>query len=124
MAKKNLTADRLRELVHYDPTTGLFTWTKNRAYKALGGTPAGYLNTNGYARITIDGISHAAHRLAWLYVHGRWPEATIDHINRIPHDNRLANLREASQSENNANSSRAIAWRWGKQISAATGVAL
>jgi hypothetical protein len=124
MAKKNLTAERLRELVDYDPETGKFTWTRNRAYKALGGTAAGYLNTNGYARITIDSVSHAAHRLAWLHVYGEWPKASIDHINRNRQDNRIANLREATQSEQNANSSRAKAWRWKQQVSAATGVGL
>lgn len=111
MAKADLTPERLRELLEYDPETGKFTWLRNRAFKALGGTHAGYLNSNGYLRITVDDVSYAAHRLAWLYVHGRWPDKTIDHINRNKQDNRIANLRDVTHSEQNYNSSRSKAWK-------------
>lgn len=58
---------------------------------------------NGYRRTTIDGVAVLEHRLAWLYVHGRWPSQQIDHINGNRTDNRIANLREVSQSVNMRN---------------------
>lgn len=51
----------------------------------------------------IDGKCHPRHRLAWLYVHGKWPDGVLDHINQDPSDCRLANLREATEAQNQAN---------------------
>jgi hypothetical protein len=102
MAAGNLTAARLREVLHYDPETGVFTWLK--AYqRRLVGQQAGRLNDDGYIRITVDGIEHSAHRLAWLYVHGEWPSVLIDHHNGRRSENRLSNLREADRYINAQN---------------------
>ena len=57
----------------------------------------------GYVLISIDGTRYPAHRLAWLYIYGQWPNGQIDHINRNPSDNRIVNLREATVAENGHN---------------------
>jgi hypothetical protein len=98
-----LTAARLRELVDYDPLTGLFTWIKPTAHRVQPGDVAGSHKQRGYFGFTIDSRAYQSHRLAWLYVYGKWPEKNLDHINRNPSDNRIANLREADQSANMQN---------------------
>lgn len=98
-----LTRERLQEVLDYDPSTGRFTWLVRPARNVRAGDIAGCLISTGYIRIGIDGEDHLAHRLAFLYVHGRWPSETIDHINGTRSDNRLSNLREASTSENMQN---------------------
>jgi len=98
-----LTAERLRELLDYDPLTGIFRWRVLRGGRSV----AGYFKDR-YVRITISGTRYYAHRLAWLHVHGNWPNDQIDHANGIKQDNRLINLREASRSENHYNSKRPI----------------
>ncbi len=97
-----LTAERLRELLTYDPETGHFRWVFTKGCRA-GGQIAGTVRRDGYLCIAVDGRKHKAHRLAWFYMHGRWPHPEIDHINRSKLDNRLCNLREATRVENNAN---------------------
>lgn len=98
-----LTAERLRELMRYDPATGLFWWRPPGRRKPLE-KPAGAADPpHKYVRIGIDGRHYRAHRLAWLYVYGRWPNPGIDHINGDQSDNRIANLREAAQWQNAAN---------------------
>jgi hypothetical protein len=99
-----LTAERLREVLDYNPETGIFRWkaisTKNQVKV---GDIAGCAGAKDYRRICIDGRLHLTHRLAWLYMTGEWPVADIDHINGISGDNRFANLREATRSENMQN---------------------
>jgi len=97
-----ITPERLRELLHYNPDTGVFTWRASRGHLAAGRI-AGYGNGRGYIQIKVDDRAYVAHRLAWLYMHGRFPSAQLDHINGVRGDNRIANLREASQSENQQN---------------------
>lgn len=103
MSKTNLTPERLRELLHYNPNTGIFTWKVRRNQRATAGSEAGHREAKGYVSICIDGNDFKAHRLAWLYVHGCWPKNQIDHKNQAKHDNRIDNLRDATQSENLAN---------------------
>lgn len=93
-----LTAKRLREVLSYYPDTGIFTWL----VRARPGA-AGCMDRLGYRRIMIDGVQYYAHRLAWLYIYGASPTNGIDHINGDPADNRICNLREATQAENNQN---------------------
>jgi len=103
MTKPALTAERLRELLHYDPETGEFTWRANRGGGVKAGDIAGTISTSkGYRNIWIGG-NYKAHRLAWLYVHGVWPEAQIDHINQNKADNRMENLRLVTHAENMQN---------------------
>lgn len=104
MKSDTVTQDRLLELFNYDPDTGLFTWKVFRG----GGSPrigaiAGSPNEDGYIKIKVDQKLYAAHRLAWLYMTGTFPEKEIDHINGKPDDNRFENLRQASRAENNRN---------------------
>ena len=97
-----LTVDSLRELLHYDPSTGDFTW-RVRIANVAAGTIAGKLLPTGYRVIRVRGRAYYAHRLAWLFMTGQWPRQQIDHINNTTGDNRWLNLREATQAQNNAN---------------------
>lgn len=94
---------RLKELLHYDPKTGIFTWKQYRGHLAQEGFVAGRPDGSGHIQISVDGRRYHAHRLAWLYVYGTFPKACIDHINRIRDDNRISNLREATYAENGQN---------------------
>lgn len=88
MRRKITTQEEVRSLLYYDAETGLF-WSR-RTGKVIGARrKGGYLDYNG----------QLLHRLAWLYVHGRFPVGT-DHINGITSDNRISNLREATQKQN------------------------
>ena len=104
MTKTNstLSAERLRELLHYEPTTGAFTRLQQRG-SAKVGDHAGCMGNHGYTRILIDGVSYLCHRLAWLYVYGIWPDDQIDHRDGNRLNNRIANLREATYTENSHN---------------------
>ncbi len=90
----------IRNRYSYDPMTGSFHFRGGLKDGKIGGRADG---GKGYWRISISGKNYAAHRLAWLYVHGRWPSDQIDHINGDKSDNRIANLREASASQNTMN---------------------
>ncbi len=98
--KNDITAERGREVLSYDPETGAFRWRQSASYRMKPGSIAGTVNSKGYRKIFIDRRAYRAHRLAWLYVHGTWPTEHIDHINRVKDDNRIANFRDATLSEN------------------------
>lgn len=131
MATQILTQERLKELLHYDPDTGVFTWriTKRAAKQ---GAVAGHVSSKGYRHISVDRKLYLAHRLAWLYQTGCWPLDEMDHINRCRDDNRIANLREANRtincqntslSKNNRTGHRGVGWhkstgRWRARIQA------
>lgn len=97
------SAERVRELLDYDPTTGLMKWRVARYRRVKAGAVAGYCNKVGRCSICVDGHTYFRSRLAWLWVHGEWPAAEIDHIDRNPANDRFSNLREASHAENNQN---------------------
>jgi hypothetical protein len=105
MKTQKLTQSRLKELFHYNPETGVFTRLITAGGQVAGATP-GRINTNGYRDISVDGRRYMAHRLAWLYIYGLFPESEIDHINRIKDDNRIANLRIATHKQNAENVAR------------------
>jgi hypothetical protein len=94
----------LTEILHYNPITGIFTWAISRPRINIGQIAGCVHKNKKYRYIEIDGKSYAAHRLAWFYVYKEFPKEQIDHINRIKDDNRIENLREATNAQNRANS--------------------
>jgi len=103
MPKKKPTQKRLKELLHYDPVTGIPTWKVFRRHNANIGDVAGYINKRGYRIISIDDHPYKASRLAYLYMTGNFPSEEIDHENRIKHDDSWGNLRPLSRLGNNLN---------------------
>ena len=101
MAKSILTPELLRERVHYDPETGLFTWRishkRARAGELIGTTDGSYLKGQ------IGGTLYSLHRLAWFYVHGTWPVGVIDHKDGDGFNNRIDNLRDVPDMVNSQN---------------------
>lgn len=98
-----VTQADVRELLDYDPETGVFTWRDHRSSRVRAGDVAGHVGRNGYRRIKIGGVHYLAHRLAWLYMTGGWPPEEVDHRNGCKDDNRFDNLRCASSSQNKWN---------------------
>ena len=105
--QRKLTVERLKEMLHYDKETGVFTWKFGRKGVAAG-MVAGTVHTtpcgHRYRSIMIDGVRHRASHLAFLYVHGSPAFPTIDHKNQDPLDNRIHNLRVATHSQQQRNS--------------------
>lgn len=103
---KSIQHDRLLDLVHYDPLTGVFTARVDLSKKRPAGTELGRLHYNGsgnvYFRIFLEGIDYWAHRLAWFYVTGEWA-AVVDHRFGDGTDNRFENLRACNQMQNTHN---------------------
>ncbi len=97
--------ERLKEVLSFDEATGLFRWRVTGG-RRIAGRIAGSIKKNGYRLIRIDCEYCYAHRLAWFYVYGKWPSKALDHVNRDKTDNRIENLREATASQNGANSPR------------------
>lgn len=127
MAESILTAERVRELLNYDPDTGIFTRKVRTAQRHQVGDRADFIYCGGaspgYHRVCIDSERYQAHRVAWLYHYGEWPEKFIDHINGDRADNRIENLRQASAQMNLENlrspqknsSSGLLGVHWSKQ---------
>lgn len=95
--------EQLKHLLHYDPETGLFTNLVQRGVRGSVGSNPGNKDKNGYLVIQINNQKYRAGRLAFLYMTGRWP-IEIDHIDGVYDNDSWENLREATRSENNANS--------------------
>ncbi len=95
-----ITQEYLRKLFYYDEETGVFTRLITRGNNAVRGRIAGSPDANGYLQITLDKKNYKAHRLAWLYVYGEFPNGVIDHINGVPSDNRISNLRDVDPKVN------------------------
>ncbi len=98
-----LNAAQLREAMSYDPESGLLVWLIRPSKRVHIGDIAGRKMASGYIQIKLFNKYYMAHRLAWLHYYGVWPSQRIDHINRIKTDNRIANLRDVSSSENSWN---------------------
>jgi len=104
MPSNSLAQKDLKEALHYDPDTGIFTRLTSPSNNVKIGDIAGCAHkTNGYLVIQVKGVLYYAHRLAWLYVYGEWPKECIDHISHNRADNRISNLREVTRPENNKN---------------------
>jgi hypothetical protein len=100
---KNLTQAKLKEILEYNPETGVFTWLIQQRGTARVGSKAGTPCPAGYCQISIKGKRYLAHRLAFLYMTGDFPKNEVDHINRDNTDNSWKNLRNATRSQNEAN---------------------
>lgn len=125
-----LTAEYLKEMLYYDPETGVWTWLTQKSANIKPGQVAGSIRSDGYRQIAINRTMHYAHRLSWLYMTGEWPKNQVDHINRDRDDNRWDNLRAATPSDNSVNSKlspnntsgyRGVSWdqganKWGARV--------
>lgn len=98
-----ISQSKLHSIFNYNIDTGLFTYKVNKNRQARIGDVAGRTTSKGYTQITIDGKTYVAHKLAFLYEKGYYPEKQIDHKNRVKTDNRLSNLKEVTQFENMKN---------------------
>ncbi len=101
-----LTQARLKELLSYDPITGIFIREQSRR-KVRKGSVAGTRRHDGYFTIFMDGHRYLCHRLAWLYMTGEWPLHFIDHIDGNPSNNSFSNLRDVEHTINTQNIRRA-----------------
>lgn len=95
--ESSLSHEFLKSKINYEKSTGIFTWRNGNHSNS---PRAGYVENTGYVRIVIGGYRFMAHRLAWFYVNGKWPEFEIDHIDLDKSNNAILNLREAKPSEN------------------------
>lgn len=96
----------VKEWLNYDKQTGIFTWRKKPSRGRMPGSRAG-TKKDRYRRIKLQGKWYYEHRLAWLYVTGRWPEPEVDHRNGNGAENQWENLREATSAINKQNRRRA-----------------
>lgn len=103
-----LTAEYLRSILDYAPETGVFRWKVKMPHSRVPiGARAGVIDkANDRRRIKICGRQYFAYDLAWLHVYGQWPDSELDHRNCIRDDDRIENLRAATQSQNNGNKAR------------------
>ena len=110
MALCSLSAEELRNLVNYDPSTGIFTSRVRRGKITIGARLGTWRTWRGHGVFVfaIGGEEYRAHRLAWLYVNGEWPTEDIDHIDGDPSNNRISNLRQATDSQNLANARKPV----------------
>lgn len=102
-----ISQERLKELLHYDPVTGLFTWKVRSSNRIHVGDVCNYRIDAGYVMIRIDGKLMYAHRLAWLYMTGVLSDDDlIDHEDTIKDNNKYTNLRIATKGQNAHNSNK------------------
>lgn len=95
----DLTQERLKELLSYDPLTGVFIWRIGRHR----GKQAGVISEFGYSRIKIGPKRYMAHRIAWLFVYGVFPSGSLDHVDGCRANNMIKNLRPATRSQQGMN---------------------
>lgn len=126
--RQDVSIERLRDLLEYNPETGALTWRERTIIKRTdkqingrhAGKPAGYIARNGYHSVGVDGRDMAAHRIIHAIVTGSYPDGEIDHRNGIKSDNRWCNLRIATHAQNsthrgpaanNTSGARGVSWR-------------
>lgn len=101
-----ISIEKLKEILHYDPDSGVFTYLVRRS-RTPAGTVAGHIShIDGRRRIGLDNKHYLANQLAWFFMTGKWPPHHIDHINGNQADDRFSNLRPATGSQNLANAKR------------------
>ncbi len=127
-----ITQERVRELFDYCPQRGKLIWRISNSSRARVGNIAGYIDTDGYRRVSVDGRKCQATNVIWLWVTGEWPDETIDHKDGNQSDDRWDNLRHADRSQqqwntgvprNNLSGCKGIYWearrkKWYAQITA------
>ncbi len=101
-----LTQSRLKELLDYNPNTGIFVWKVVTSNRVKVGMSAGAIRKDGYISVRLDKQDYLSHRLAWLFVYSIWPSKIIDHKDTIRHHNWIDNLRDISNEENTHNTKR------------------
>lgn len=104
--KGELTISALKERLSYSPETGEWVWLVRENGMMEIGQRAGD-NSKKYTFIKVFRKKYAAHRLAWFYMTGEWPEY-IDHIDGDKKNNKWSNLRKATKSQNNSNVNKRI----------------
>lgn len=102
-AKNDLTSEAVRRLLIYDPFTGLWQYRERGPHRPRGWFAGAADRGTAYLRIQIGARKYLAHRLAWLWMKGRWPRDEIDHRDLDRANNRWANLREATHVQNTRN---------------------
>lgn len=118
MSKTQITQSLIRQLMDYDPLTGICVWKtrtpdiqpderlRNSWNSQFAGKQVGFINKKtGYMQTAIRCKMYQLHRLIWVHVYGKEPD-NIDHINSVRHDNRLVNLRSVTREVNNRNAKR------------------
>lgn len=119
-----MTPEDVRKIFCYDPETGFLFWRERKQGRTFGAV--GRKDNDGYLFFKMNRHKDrfCVHRVAWAYVHGKWPADQIDHINGNKSDNRLCNLREASTTENmwnvgkqshNTSGLKAVSWHEARQ---------
>lgn len=98
---------QLKQILDYNPDTGVFTWKISLSKNVPIGQIAGYRRPDGYIQVGILGKSWLAHRLAWLWVYGEFPSLDVDHIDGDPSNNKIENLRVVPHINNQQNQRRA-----------------
>ena len=99
----SLSAERLRFLLDYNPSTGIFIRLTTATAWRPAGITSGCTRKDGNVILSVDNKKYSAHRLAWLYVYGHWPHEVIDHIDGNRQNNAIFNLRDVSQRTNTEN---------------------
>lgn len=105
----NLVLDYYKQYLSYSPESGVFIWVKRPCKRVIVGAIAGSPSNGerGYRQIQLNKKKVSAHRLAWLYMTGEWPEDEIDHINGYADDNSWINLRDVKSCINSQNIKKA-----------------